>query len=182
MPKIIKTVTADGIYNDSALAGFVDSGKYFGEYNALADNGELYIIRGSSETKEWYAFKCVSPSVSDKTKFKKMLRGYEPTGETSEVFKTKKALKTACPKIPLQGYGAAIGVHLYYSSFPLSDGDGEEGRTAGDSPSRRIGLSALWLPRASRTRARGVFVLRELPQQSWAHLPVRSASAGSTRG
>ena len=95
MPQIVKTLTAEGIYNNTAYSRFVDSGKYFGEYNALADNGEVYIIRGSSETKQWYAYLCVAPTVADKSNFAAMLRGYQPSGEVSEVFKTKKALTTA---------------------------------------------------------------------------------------
>ena len=95
MPKILKTVTAEGIYNTPALQRLVDSGKYFGEYNALADNGEVFIIRGSSDIKEWYAWRCISPSVGEKTNFTKMLTGYETTGEVSKKFKTKKALTTA---------------------------------------------------------------------------------------
>ncbi len=99
MPKLIKTVGADSIYNqaqyNASLERLINSGKYFGAYNALADNGEIYIISGDSEVKEWFAYRCVSPSVSEKTKFNKMLAGYEPTGETSRIFKTKKALTTA---------------------------------------------------------------------------------------
>ena len=51
MPKILKTVTAEKIYSFPAYERFVASGKYFGEYNSLADNGEIFIIRGDSESK-----------------------------------------------------------------------------------------------------------------------------------
>ena len=94
MPKIIKTVGADAIYNQ-ASEKFLNSGKYFGEYNSLADNGDIFIIRGDSEIKEWFAYRCVAPSVLEQSSFYKMLAGYEPTGEVSEIFKTKKALTTA---------------------------------------------------------------------------------------
>tara|TARA_B100000700_G_scaffold255220_1_gene287855 strand:- start:221 stop:748 length:528 start_codon:yes stop_codon:yes gene_type:complete len=94
MPKIIKTVGADAIYNNASQE-FLNSGKHFGEYNSLADNGDIYIIRGDSEIKEWFAYRCIAPSVSDQSSFYKMLAGYEPTGEVSETFKTKKALTTA---------------------------------------------------------------------------------------
>ena len=94
MLKIIKTVGADAIYNNASQK-FLDSGKYFGEYNSLADNGDIFIIRGDSEIKEWFAYRCIAPSVSDQSSFYKMLAGYEPTGEISETFKTKKALTIA---------------------------------------------------------------------------------------
>ena len=95
MPKILKTVSAEKIYSFRAYERFVASGKYFGEYNSLADNGEIFIIRGDSESKEWFAWRCHSPQVADKSDFKKMLMGYEPTGDVSDTFKTKKALTTA---------------------------------------------------------------------------------------
>ena len=91
MPKILKTVTAEKIYSFPAYKRFVASGKHFGEYNSLADNGEIFIIRGDSESKEWFAWRCHSPQVADKTDFKKMLMGYEPTGDVSDTFKTKRA-------------------------------------------------------------------------------------------
>ena len=94
MPKIIKTVSGDAIYNNGPEY-VIDSGKYFGEYNSLADNGDIYIIRGDSEVREWWAYRCIAPTVSEKSNFFKMLAGSNPTGEQSEVFKTKKALTTA---------------------------------------------------------------------------------------
>ena len=95
MPKILKTVTAEKIYSFHAYKRFVASGKHFGEYNSLADNGEIFIIWSDPESKEWFAWRCHSPHVEDKTDFKKMLMGYEPTGDVSDTFKTKKALTTA---------------------------------------------------------------------------------------
>ena len=68
MPKILKTVTAEKIYSFPAYKRFVTSGKHFGEYNSLADNGEIFIIRGDSESKEWFAWRCHSPQVADKIK------------------------------------------------------------------------------------------------------------------
>ena len=95
MPKILKTVTSEKIYSFPAYKRFVESGKYFGGYNSLADNGEIFIIKRDSKIKEWFAWRCHSPGVTDKTDFKKMLMGYEPTGDVSDTFKTKKALTTA---------------------------------------------------------------------------------------
>ena len=101
MPKIIKSKSADAIYGDqSSKAQKVinDKSVYFGEYNYLADNGEVYILRGDSASKKWYAYRCLAPEVQNKTNFYDMLAKCKPTGEVSKTCKTKKELTDSIEK------------------------------------------------------------------------------------
>ena len=93
MTKIIKSVSADALYSDQSNKAqkiVNDKNSIFGNYTYLADNEEVYIIDGSE--KEWIAYRCIAPNVENKTNFYDMVYGCKPTGEESEVFKTKKAL------------------------------------------------------------------------------------------
>ena len=93
MTKILKSVSANALYSDESNKAqkiVNDKNNIFGDYTSLADNEEVYIINGSE--KEWIAYRCIAPSVKNKTNFYDMVLGCKPTGEESEVFETKKAL------------------------------------------------------------------------------------------
>ena len=96
MTKILKSVSANALYSDQSNKAqkiVNDKNSIFGDYNYLADNEEIYIIGG--EQKEWVAIRCTSPFTKNKTNFHDMLYDCKPTGEISEVYKTKKELTTA---------------------------------------------------------------------------------------
>ena len=70
MTKIIKSVSADALYSDQSNKAqkiVNDKNSIFGNYTYLADNEEVYIIDGSE--KEWIAYRCIAPSVKNKTNF-----------------------------------------------------------------------------------------------------------------
>ena len=98
MAKIIKSKSSDAIYgdqSDKAQRLIEDKNIFWGDYTYLADNEEIYIVIGDSGIREWVAYRCTSPFTKNKTNFYDMLHDCKPTGEVSEVYKTKKELTTA---------------------------------------------------------------------------------------
>jgi len=96
MTKILKSVSANALYSDQSNKAqkiVNDKNAIFGDYTYLADNEEIYFIDG--EQKEWVAYRCTSPFTKNKTNFYDMLFDCKPTGEVSEIYKTKKELTTA---------------------------------------------------------------------------------------
>ena len=96
MTKILKSVSANALYSDQSNKAqkiVNDNNSIFGNYTYLADNEEVYIVDG--EQKEWVAYRCTSPFTKNKTNFYDMLYDCKPTGEVSEIYKTKKELTTA---------------------------------------------------------------------------------------
>ena len=96
MAKILKSVSSNALYSDQtnkAQKIVNDKNAIFGNYTYLADNEEVYIVEG--EQKEWVAYRCTSPFTKNKTNFYDMVYECKPTGEVSEIYKTKKELTTA---------------------------------------------------------------------------------------
>tara|TARA_B100000073_G_scaffold157351_1_gene129967 strand:+ start:301 stop:765 length:465 start_codon:yes stop_codon:yes gene_type:complete len=96
MAKILKSVSSNALYSDQtnkAQKIINDKNAIFGNYTYLADNEEVYIVEG--EQKEWVAYRCTSPFTKNKTNFYDMVYECKPTGEVSEIYKTKKELTTA---------------------------------------------------------------------------------------
>ena len=98
MPKIIKRVGENSLETSSPNYFWnIDRPWCFkgAVLHILADNGDIYLVNGDSDSKEWNAYRHVSPAVEDKTDFWLMHMACVPTGEISKTFKTKKALITA---------------------------------------------------------------------------------------
>ena len=96
MAKILKSVSSNALYSDQtnkAQKIVNDKNAIFGNYTYLVDNEEVYIVEG--EQKEWVAYRCTSPFTKNKTNFYDMVYECKPTGEVSEIYKTKKELTTA---------------------------------------------------------------------------------------
>ena len=96
----------------------------WGNYNLLADNGDLYIICGDNDIKKWYAYKYISPNVEDKKNFYKMLYEAKSTGEVSASFTTKEELTIALEKGNAEFTNWRDSPHAYHASKIIKNANG----------------------------------------------------------